>query len=312
MMSDTDADTDIDTETVPVPINEQLPEIRTTLTNASQLLVCLDFDGTLAPIVDDPDGAAPTSENESAVATLAADDAVTTAVVSGRALADVRERVDGPAIYAGNHGLELERDGSVAVHPIARKRATRIERVCSMLETVLEPIPNTRIENKRLTGTVHVRSVPADGRPIVARHTRSVVERFGCDALAVSTGKRVLEIGPSIPWGKGNAVELIAAELPEETATIYIGDDVTDESAFRAVEPDGIGIRVGDDEPSAASCRVRSPADVATALEWFGSTGIDLLGRANGPETSDRTAGERSTTGSRARGRLALEPSRTD
>ncbi|WP_440767407.1 trehalose-phosphatase [Natronorubrum sp. DTA7] len=265
--------------TPPQPIDDQRDRIRSRLARASHLLCCLDFDGTLAPIVDDPDAAAPTAENEAAVATLAAAPPVTTAIVSGRALADVRQRIDGPKTYAGNHGLELERDESVAVHPVARKRATKIERVCAALETALEPVPNIRIENKRLTGTVHVRSVSPALRPTVEHVTTAVVDRFGGDALEISTGKRILEIGPSIPWGKGNAVGLIDADTPPRTVAMYIGDDVTDESAFRTVEPDGIGIRVGGDEPSAASCRLDAPDDVATFLEWLGSIGVDALER---------------------------------
>lgn len=268
------------TESPPRPLDEQLPHLRTTLENAAGLLVCLDFDGTLAPIVENPDDAVPSERNRDAVATLAETPGVTTAVVSGRALADVRERIDGPAIYAGNHGLELARNGSIAVHPVARKRAVEVDRVCSILETALASVPNCRIENKRLTGTVHFRSVPAAAEPIVRRVTRDVVDRFGGDALAVSPGKRILEIGPDIPWGKGNAVSLIAADEPPETAVLYIGDDVTDESAFRAVEPDGIGIRVGGDDPSNASCRVESPADVASFLSWLGSTGAELIDRS--------------------------------
>ncbi|QFU84983.1 trehalose-phosphatase [Natronorubrum aibiense] len=263
--------------TAPHPIDDQWDRFRSTLADASQLLLCLDFDGTLAPIVEEPDEASPTPENEAALASLVSASAVSTAIVSGRALADVRDRIDGPKTYAGNHGLELSRHGLVAVHPVARKRTSRLEAVCTALETVLEPVPNCRIENKRLTGTVHVRSVPRRLRPVVRRHTHAVVDRFGNDALEVSTGKRIFEIGPSIPWGKGNAVALIAADLPSETVPIYIGDDVTDESAFRIVEPDGIGIRVGGDEPSAASCRVESPTEVATVLDWLGSVGVDLL-----------------------------------
>ncbi|GAB3664349.1 trehalose-phosphatase [Halopiger thermotolerans] len=264
-------------DTVPDPLKEQLPAVRAALSNASRLLACLDFDGTLAPIVDDPDAAAPTPANDAAVETLAAAPAVTTAVISGRALTDVRERVDAPSIYAGNHGLELERRGSVAVHPVARKRATQIERACKALETLLEPIPGTRIENKRLTATVHVRSVPAAAEPVVETHTREIVDRFGDDALEISGGKQILEIEPSIPWGKGNAVELIEAELPADTVALYVGDDTTDESAFRAVEPDGFGVLVGDAEQSAASARVASPDEVASFLEWLGTTGAELV-----------------------------------
>ncbi|WP_226042329.1 trehalose-phosphatase [Natrinema sp. DC36] len=271
------------TESPPRPIDEHLPRIRETLERADGMLVCLDFDGTLAPIVEDPDAAVPTERNRNAVATLAETPSITTAVVSGRALTDVRERVDGPAIYAGNHGLELARTGTIAVHPVARKRAARVDRICAILETALRSVPNCRIENKRLTGTVHFRSVPPAAEPIACRITHEVVERFGGDALEISTGKRILEIGPAFPWGKGNAVELIAADEPPATAAVYIGDDVTDESAFRAVEPDGIGVRVGDDAPSSASCRVESPAEVASFLSWLGSTGADLVARSDAP-----------------------------
>ncbi|SIS00190.1 trehalose-phosphatase [Natronorubrum thiooxidans] len=263
--------------TPPRPIDEHRDRIRSRLASASRLLLCLDFDGTLAPIVDDPDAAAPTPENEAAVASLATEPAVSTAIVSGRALADVRDRIDGPKTYAGNHGLELSRHGSVTVHPVARQRMSRLEAVCETLETVLEPIPNCRIENKRLTGTVHVRSVPASVRSVVRRQTHAVVDRLGDGSLEVSTGKRIFEIGPSVSWDKGDAVALIASEMPSETVPIYIGDDVTDESAFRTVEPDGIGIRVSGDEPSAASYRVDSPTAVATVLNWLDSVGVDLL-----------------------------------
>ncbi|WP_137291537.1 trehalose-phosphatase [Natronorubrum halophilum] len=281
------------TLTPPSPIDEQRARIRSTLADASRLLLCLDFDGTLAPIVEEPDEATPTTANENALATLTSDPAVSTAIISGRALTDVRGRVDGPKMYAGNHGLELARRGSVAVHPVANKRASQVERVCETLETALESVPNYRIENKRLTGTVHVRSVPDDARPFVRRQTHAVVDQVGGDALEVSTGKRIYEIGPSIPWGKGNAVALIAADMPPDTVPIYIGDDVTDESAFRTVESDGIGVRVGGDEPSAASCRIDSPEAVARLLEWLGSVGIDALERGE-PEL--RSISTRSVT----------------
>ncbi|WP_226007346.1 trehalose-phosphatase [Natrinema salinisoli] len=265
------------TQSPPRPLDDGLPQLRATLEDADGLLLCLDFDGTLAPIVDDPNAAVPTERNREAVASLAAAPSVTTAVVSGRALTDVRERIDGPSIYAGNHGLELARRGTVAVHPIARKRAARVDRVCSVLEDSLASIPNCRIENKRLTGTVHVRSVPPADEQTVRRLTREAVDRFGGDALEISPGKRILEIGPDVPWGKGQAVELIAADVSPETVVVYIGDDVTDESAFRAVEPDGIGVRVGNDDPSSASYRVQAPADVAAFLSWLGATGTGLV-----------------------------------
>ena len=261
----------------PQPLEEGSSRLRATLADATRLLVCLDFDGTLAPIVDDPDAASPTERTRDAVATLADTPAVTTAVVSGRALWDVRERIDGPSIYAGNHGLEIARGDDVSVHPVAREHAARLDRLCAALEIALASVPNCRIENKRLTGTVHFRAVPPAAVPIVRQITHDIVDSVGGDALTLSPGKQILEIGPDLTWGKGDAVEIIAADEPAGTAVIYIGDDVTDESAFRTVEPDGLGIRVGGDEPSHASARVESPTAVADVLSWLGSTGVDVL-----------------------------------
>ncbi|MEY7849525.1 trehalose-phosphatase [Natrarchaeobius sp. A-rgal3] len=269
-------------DTPPRRLQEEMVQIRSALSSASKLLVCLDFDGTLAPIVDEPADAIPLERNEEALETLVAEPAVSTAIVSGRALVDVRDRVDASDAYAGNHGLELARNGSLSIHPVAEKRAALVGESHSALEVALDSVPGVRIENKRLTATVHTRAVPDALRPLVHRQTAAVVDRVGGPELAVSRGKRVLEVGPAIPWGKGNAVELIASDLPADTIPVYVGDDVTDESAFRAVEPAGIGIRVGGDDPSAASRRVRSPAEVASFLTWLGSAGVDLLGGSSG------------------------------
>ncbi|WP_207592549.1 trehalose-phosphatase [Halomontanus rarus] len=259
--------------------DEPLPEIRSGLRGASSALVCLDFDGTLAPIVEDPDAATITPENREAVADLASSPAITTAVVSGRGLADVRDRLSLPITYAGNHGLELFRAGAgeTAVHPIASKRAPLVEEVCAALERALAPVPNVEIENKRLTGTVHVRSVPQPLRETVRRTTRSVVDRIGGGDLETSLGKRIVEISPSVPWGKGDAVSLLEESCLGDPFVLYLGDDVTDESAFRAIEPEGLGIHVGTERASIASCHVDSPADVTSLLEWLASHGVDEL-----------------------------------
>lgn len=251
--------------------------IRTELRDASELLLCLDFDGTLAPIVDDPDDARMTSASESAVAALADRPSVHTAVVSGRALDDVRDRVGLDITYAGNHGLELATDEGTAVHPVAEKRARRIGAVCETLDVALDPIPNAHVEDKGLTGTVHVRTVPAQARDPVDRITRGVVDRLGGDDLETSPGKCIIEFSPSLDWGKGDAVSLLESRHDGNPFVVYVGDDVTDESAFRVVEPEGIGVHVGSDDSTAASCRVESPADVASLLDWVAKSGADAL-----------------------------------
>ena len=264
-------------ETPPQPIDERLPAVRHALREASHLLVCLDFDGTLAPIVEEPAAATITPPNAAALEGLATKERVTTAIVSGRALSDVRERVDPPDTYAGNHGLEIERDGTVAVHPDARECTTLIDEVCTFLETALESIPGTRIENKRLTGTIHVRSVPEPARPLVRRVVDDAVSLIGDGDLEVSTGRCVIEVSPAIDWGKGEAVAVLEDRLATDPFVVYVGDDVTDESAFRTVEPKGLGVLVGEQRPSAASVRVGSPAVVTSLLRWLADVGVELL-----------------------------------
>ncbi|WP_049925577.1 trehalose-phosphatase [Halopiger goleimassiliensis] len=255
----------------PDPLEDRLSELRGTLESATRLLLCLDFDGTLAPIVDDPDAATPLPESRARLEAIAADPRVRTAIVSGRALSDVRTRIEGPSVYAGNHGLELARNGSIAVHPVARSRANRLAEVRVALKTALAPFPGVELQDKRLTATVHLRSVPEPLRPLVRRRTTAIVDRLAGDDLELSDGKRILEIEPAIPWGKGNAVALLESDQPAGAVTVYVGDDVTDESAFRAVEPQGIGVRVGGTDPSAASYRVESPREVAAFLGWLES-----------------------------------------
>lgn len=256
--------------------------LREGIRGATHLLVCLDFDGTLAPIVDEPDAAAITEENRAAVEALAAEPAITPAVVTGRALADIRERLPLAITYAGNHGLELFREGETAVHPIARKRIPLVDRICEALEVALESVPNCRVENKRLTGTVHVRSVPGPARERVYAITERVVDRLAGDAVETSRGKRIIEFSPSVDWGKGDAVGLLERSAPEGSAVVYLGDDVTDESAFREIEPDDVGIYVGRDGASVASCRVDSPPAVASVLSWLADRGVDSLDEPTG------------------------------
>ncbi|WP_290813485.1 trehalose-phosphatase [Halovivax sp.] len=238
-----------------------------TLRDGSRLLCCLDFDGTLAPIVDDPDEATMTPANRRALAALSAEPSVSVAVVSGRGIADLRTRIDRDVTLVGNHGLEIARDGTIATHPVAAAREPTIATCCGLLETRFDAVPNCEVEHKRLTGTVHLRSVPDSARRLVERTTRSVVERIGDGGLTLAGGKEIREFSPAIDWGKGDAVELLRADHSPDASTLYVGDDATDEHAFAALRSNGIGVLVGRARPSNATYRVDSPAGVAELLQ---------------------------------------------
>lgn len=246
-------------------------EIRERIEDASGLLFCTDFDGTLAPIEPDPDAPEIDPENREVLRGLRDTERVRVAVISGRALADVRERVavDGIA-YAGNHGLELERHDSTTVHPIAAKHRGRIGRICSLLESDLSGIEGASVEDKSVTATVHYRLTPDDRIPNVREAVESAVSRFGDGKIRLTGGKEIVELRPAVRWHKGMAVSLLADDRPDGWLPIYIGDDTTDESAFAAVD-DGLAIYVGKDD-TAAHYRVPKQAAVADCLsalaEW--------------------------------------------
>ncbi len=277
-------------ESVPAPFDEHVETVERRIRRSRHVLCCLDFDGTLAPIVSDPDAARILQPNRQALERLVNNPAVTVAIVSGRGLDDLGDRIEATVRLAGNHGLEIIRpietvEGTElkrAIHPIAASASGAIATCCGILSAILDPIPNARVEHKRLTGTVHYRDVPEPARPIVISHVREIVERLGGRSLSVSTGKSIVEFGPAFDWGKGGAIELFQRECPRETMTVFAGDDTTDEDGFETVEPDGIGVLVGSPRASHASLRVDDPESLVDLL--------DVLDEAT-DRTADRLTG---------------------
>lgn len=225
-----------------------------------------DFDGTLAPIVERPDEAAMADGMADLLRTFRDAPGVAVAVVSGRAIDDLRERVgvDGLA-YAGNHGLELRADGETAVHPAAAAARDALTDVCRRLREGIDAA-GIVVENKGASATVHYRMADDDAVPRVRERVEAAAEDAG---LELTTGKAVLELRPETDWDKGRAVEwLLDRRVPEgETPTaVYVGDDTTDEAAFRALPEGGVGVKVGEGE-SAADYRVGDVPAVRTLLE---------------------------------------------
>lgn len=241
------------------------------LAAAPGVVCCLDFDGVLAPIVDDPDAATMPAPLRERVVRLRDCDSVRVAVVSGRALADLHDRVAVEGIaYAGNHGLERRIDGRRSVVPHARRSADAVSRVCDRLGDRLAHVPGVGIEDKELTATVHVRGVPEDRVPAVERTVRDTVQAVTADgpAMEVRDGKAIREVRPAVDWDKGRAVERLVAAAPDGWLPLYVGDDVTDEDAFEALRErgDGFGVLVGERE-TAADYRLVDRRDVRELLD---------------------------------------------
>lgn len=233
------------------------------------LLAGLDFDGTLAPLVDRPEGArldGPMRDRLAALATL-----IPTAVVSGRDLDDLRQRVAVPGlVLVGSHGIEIAwPDGSV-------ERAAGLERSDATLESLIDVLRQATagmagvlVEPKRHSVAVHWRLAGPREQASAERLVTGTETRF--PAFVIGRGKMVAEFRPAIACDKGTAIGLLRRHATGSgiPAVLYIGDDVTDEDAFRALDPRAdTGILVASPpRPSAAGWCLPDTGAVAVFLD---------------------------------------------
>lgn len=235
------------------------------------LLLCLDFDGTVSELTNDPWKAVPLPRAKNAIAQLARHrEKLTVAVISGRDL-DTLLRLLGlrdGILFAGTHGLEfIGRDGERRFAPGVDRCAKEIE---ALREFVRQNVSGDRgfiVEDKGVALTLNYRNArPEDAREALAAFDDFVAQR---PTLQLLYGKMIHEAIPRGIGGKGEAIEFFMrdAGVPGPQ-TIYFGDDLTDEDAFRALIPhSGIGVLVGAQRPSFAQYRIDSPTDVADILE---------------------------------------------
>ena len=246
-----------------------------------RMLVALDFDGTLSPIVQRPQDAALHGPVEDPLRRLADRSDTVVAIVSGRALADVRERVGLDALYyAGNHGFEIEGPGVDRVHPAAREARPVLEECVAALEKALADEPGTEVEDKRWTLSIHYRRAERAGAE--GRVRAAVLEHCDRPGLRVGEGKKIFEVRPAVEWHKGKATEFLLDVVADTDAdagpvripgaprlpAIFVGDDTTDEDAFAVVRDLGGGIVVGHPPPSQtrAVAWLRGPGEVAELI----------------------------------------------
>jgi trehalose-phosphatase len=168
------------------------------------------------------------------------------AIVSGRDLADVRERVGiADLTYAGCHGFDIEGPAGNRLHEAAVAAAPQLAAAADQVARDTHGLPGVQLERKRFTLAVHYRRVrEGDVKAVREAVARAQVRH---PALRVTSGKKVFELQPDVDWDKGRAVLWLIESLQlQDALPVYIGDDVTDEDAFRALAGRGVGIAVLD------------------------------------------------------------------
>ncbi|MCM0641182.1 trehalose-phosphatase [Cellulomonas wangsupingiae] len=241
---------------------------------ARPLLVALDFDGTLAPLQDDPAASRILPAGVGVLADLAGRDGVALALVSGRAMADLHALAEVPAgtYLVGSHGAErarvtqfgLDRD----VVELTHEQADRLAALGARAAAVARGRDGVWVESKPTAVVVHTRlAEPKDAVPAEAEALALGAE------LGVGTlhGKDVVEL-TVLPADKGTALQALRRELGAPVV-LYAGDDVTDEHAFAALDPDDLTLKVGPGD-TVARYRVADPAAAVAALAHL----LDALG----------------------------------
>ncbi len=224
-----------------------------------RLLVTCDFDGTLAPIVNDPADARMLPDAAAALTALADIPDTAVALVSGRALGVLRTlSAMPPSIHlVGSHGAEFD---TGFAHDVDEGLLTRI---IAELNEIAADRPGVTVETKPASVALHVRNASPDDGEAALEAAQEASAAWDAHATA---GKAVLEFAV-VSTDKGEAVEILRDQT-DSTAVVFLGDDVTDEKAFRRMRDGDVGVKVGPGD-TAAGFRVESPEDVAAVLAYL-------------------------------------------
>ncbi len=242
------------------------------INKAGLVFLFLDYDGTLTPIVSTPDKAVMNDDIRKLLVLLSHNKKFKIAVISGRSLEDVKSKVSIDGIfYAGNHGLEIQGGGLDYLHQGCKNVRSRLKAIEHKLKTKLAHIKGIIAEDKGFSLSLHYRMADEKYifqiKQIVNEVCNPYIEK---EQIKLTQGKKVFEVRPPVDWGKGQALSLLREFCEDDydyednyydgyddditdNFTIYIGDDRTDEDAFKVLtHTEDISVLVGHNKASYA------------------------------------------------------------
>jgi trehalose-phosphatase len=249
--------------------SDEWSKIRTTLAGKN-ILLFLDYDGTLSEIVDDPDLAVVSDAINRSLKTIADNPRFQIVIISGRSLKDITQKIQiKNAIISGNHGLEIEGPDFIYTHTVPPLYSSTLFIIKNKLHSVLGKYKGVWIEDKYLSLCVHYRLAEKEQIPEIKDTVRSTLARYVSEnKIKLKSGKMILEVMPSIHWNKGLAVNWILSHLSEKHYfPVYFGDDSTDEDAFKELEGSGLTVLVGKRKDSCAQYFVNTVSEVGDVLQ---------------------------------------------
>ena len=239
------------------------------------LLVATDYDGTLSPIVDNPDDAKPVRESIIALRALATLSGTHCAVISGRSLSDLASlsSLDGQIMLVGSHGSEFDQD---FVRTLTKEQVLLRQRVLDEMHRVAAQDERFHIETKPASIAFHYRNVVDDKAEKAVNELLAGAATW--DGVRVKSGKKVIELAV-VHTSKGDCIDALRHRVGA-TAVVYFGDDITDEDAFVRLHGPDVSVKVGTGE-SAATFRIHDPTEVARRLARLASAREAFLAGAD-------------------------------
>jgi len=250
-------------------------KLREELSN-KYIMLFLDYDGTLTSIAKTPGKAVISHETKILLSLLSQKKNCRVAIISGRTLADIKKMVGiKNIIYSGNHGFQIEGPKikyEMAV-PLGYKKI--LERIKIQLKEKLSGIKGVFVEDKKLSLALHFRLADRQQVPLVKTvFHESVILYLVRNKIKIRPGKKILEVIPPVHWDKGKIVLWLLARQEalsrsEKIIPIYIGDDTTDEDAFKALKNRGLTVFVGRVDSSQAKYYVKNIKEVHELLKYI-------------------------------------------
>ena len=233
----------------------------------------LDFDGTLSPLAVTPKKA--TLPLAVKVELKKISSILPAIIISGRSLRDIKNKIKIKELhYAGNHGLEWQIGNGKTNYFAGAKQIKRIvKKVVNKLKPLTQNYPGVLLENKNLSIGIHYRKID----PFFISKFKKDVEKniqpiIKIHHLRILKGKKVIELRPDLDWNKGKFALFVKRffekKLKQKFLPIYVGDDKTDEDAFRVLKS-GINIRVGQSKASRAKYYIKNPKQILLCLQWL-------------------------------------------
>ena len=250
----------------------QFSKIKELLSNKFILLL-LDYDGTLTPIVKTPSKAIIHKDTKGLLQKLSRTPYCKIGIISGRKLKDIKNIIGVDGItYAGNHGLEIQGPKIKFESQVSPRLKLTIRNIATDMKKQLSGIKGALIEDKELTLSIHYRLVSKKDMPVFEKIVSEVTKPYMVsDKIKVNSGKKVYEIKPPIKWDKGRVALWFLARQQfilgvKNVLPLYIGDDITDEDAFKALKIKGLMVFVGKPGNSKADYYLKNTEEVTKFL----------------------------------------------